>query len=60
MFNERKGVRLETNAVKVRLSKYNQYSVTIPKGLAKAMQLKKGSILKFDYEDGKIIIFPVE
>ena len=49
-FLNRCGKRLESNKVIVRQTKNGQFHTTIPKAIAKAMGLQKGSILKFDFQ----------
>lgn len=44
----KRGKRMPINIVKVQLCKNGQYSVTIPRIFAKAMGLKKGSIIQYE------------
>lgn len=45
-----RGKRLMSNQVKVRVSRNGQVSVTIPRGVANATGLKRGSILRFEIQ----------
>ena len=45
----KRGKRLGLNQLKVNVRANGQYSVTIPKKLAQAMSLTKGSIISFQY-----------
>ena len=49
-FFKRKGHRLESNKVLVRQTKNGQFHTTIPRGIAKAAQLKHGSVLEFELQ----------
>jgi len=47
---QRCGRRLESNNVIVRVTNNGQYHATIPKAIASAIGLKRGSILKFEIQ----------
>jgi len=51
----KKGSRLEANKAIVSLQKNGQYKTTIPKAIANAAGLKKGSVLKFKLNTRKTI-----
>lgn len=42
-----RGKRLECNKCKVQLSKTGQYTITVPKGIAKKLNLAKGLVVCF-------------
>lgn len=57
----RRGKRLESNRVKVRLTANGQFSLTIPRALALGYNLKKGSIVVFEpLKQGGIKISKIE
>lgn len=43
-----KGTRLASNRVKVSIQKNGQAKVTIPRFMARSMQLEKGSVMEFE------------
>ena len=62
--DRKKGKKLELNCCIVSTSPNKQYRVTIPYKMAKRLNLEKGSIIRFDYEEDifekKLIIKKIE
>jgi hypothetical protein len=57
----KQGSRLEANRVKVSLTKNGQYTMTIPKALAMAIGLHKGSIMRYAFQkSGEIKLYKEE
>lgn len=55
------GKRLVTNKCKVQVCGSKQFVITIPRGIALKLELKKGSILCFEYwRDGQFRVFKEE
>lgn len=53
---KRKGKRLEANKVIVRETKNGQFSLTVPKSMAKSAKLYKGCVVEFEYEGAGVLI----
>ncbi len=50
IFKGKRGKRRKRNQVLVRLGKNGQFSATVPVWLAELLDLKKGSVVKWDVE----------
>jgi len=55
------GKRLDTNKCKVQVCGNRQFTVTIPRGIAAGLGLKKGSVLRFEsWRDNEFRVFKEE